>query len=307
MPSSRDIKDWIPVGGEGRVLAEIKGKVGRSNMRRGYFRGRRGGGRFRYSRRSQRYWVPHFSQDGSGVAQFQGYELPALVANITPMGDVDTENIQSTDYGNGTFANPVARLLMLQGSIPVMMHLTGSEEDWTNGLSSRVIPMCRLFYWWSKVKDTASGFTPPESFQDSGTGQRVWSASPNAQFGALQDLMLRKDVISWGWKTLRPYASLGIQFAYNGTAVQGYSDKMDQFSSLAPNQFIPLPRIPRKGLSFYTGDRLACYAVLTRFDFGGQIPAQDTGNNAAISIVTDDSPGAANVNFLPLFRALFVR
>ena len=27
-----DIGDWIPVGGEGRVLAEIKGKVGRASM-----------------------------------------------------------------------------------------------------------------------------------------------------------------------------------------------------------------------------------------------------------------------------------
>lgn len=29
-----DIGDWIPVGGEGRVLAEIKGKVGRASMKR---------------------------------------------------------------------------------------------------------------------------------------------------------------------------------------------------------------------------------------------------------------------------------
>lgn len=270
-------------------------------MRR--FKGR-GRGRFSGSRRAERYWVPFFNADpndyggngGEAGFIFTGLNVPVLAANITPVGGGGYDYATADTTLN--FQNQQSKLLMLQGSIPIVSQFQGPVATWEDSGLTNSIPLHRMFYWWTKTRgDTVAGTSDDVTAAAQSSGLYVWSPG-TANTGSLRRIMQRKDVISWGWRNIRPI---------NPFNPRGGGDfySFDQQYEPPNQQFIPMPRIPKKGYTFAPGESLRCYAVLVSHNFGGKI---DLANqNTTAGLVDDVETSGYLVEGFTCFRGLFVK
>lgn len=291
--------DYIPAKGEARVLAELKGSYGGKSM----YRNRRRRGAFRGTQRRERYWVPFYNSDSTGPA-LESYHVPRQILRVTPLGpNPDYISVDNTQF----FGNSQARLLMMQGSIPVWLNLNDrAMEDWAAGPGSREVPMVHLFYYWMKTRGdmdygSSTGGDPAEGA--SVGGKYVWSNAPG-NLGNLYKFLQRKDIIQWGHRTLRPINPQGVRASYNGTGTAFYGWPMDPFTK-GQVSYLPLPRMGKRGYTFAPGDELKLYAVPVPYDFAHTAGAYGGYNQLTLSDNPDD-PGAT-IFVQPMVRGLFAK
>lgn len=294
--------DYIPAKGEARVLAELKGSYGGKNMYR-----RRGGRRqFRGSYRNQRFWVP-FTGAVAGdrsLTTFDALTKPELVARITPQGATPDElSILNTQNYQ---LNSAQRLLMFQGSIPVWAELQAKNgEEWVDSASRNWLPIWNLFFWWQKVRgslstlDAADTGLGDENIHAQVSARYVWSNAPGAQ-GNLERMMMRKDVIQWGWRTIRPINPKNLLMTGTPNQFEGFPFDPKVYGRYT---FLPLPRIPKRGYVFSQGDELRLFASVVPYQFN------EVGitNYVSMPLTTDDAVSGAIIYAKPLFRGLFTK
>jgi len=232
MPTRKSIGDYIPARGEARVLAELKGSYGGKRMTR---YGRRGGFRSRFadSKRRERFWYRTISQ-----AWEQDIALgPAQIANLAVTSI-------SSDIPDQT-----KKLLMFDGFILARLNPDAGLDPEDHFQSTRARAL--LWYWWKQLRTDGNASGPTTAEMD--------PRPITAQGGNLQQILYRKDILSWG------VVPIALQGAALASSTYPYYPTPVNMRDM-PFARIPMPRLPRGGLVLTVERPLVCYAGVTTHD-----------------------------------------
>jgi len=252
MPKMKGWEDYIPASGEASVGLNLKGRYGRSsNVRR--FKGRRS--RFSNNRRTNRWWVTSANNEegwtpvsvaGDNGKSYQLYEILPMNTAVAPVSN----QLQAQRL------NKPCKLLMNQGFIWMRMEMPDPpSQGWLN--SGARLPLIAWWNWVVKRGGWENNVPTPDSFN------MLPTLSPSSD---LRRALQSKRIISYGATAI--YPQTGFMPVFN-TAIEEFTVG----STLSPAERfpfarIPLPRIPKKGITFGPDDVLAFNCGFTTANLG---------------------------------------
>lgn len=197
--------DW-PMSGEGRLLAEVKGKVGGKMQRNFRRRGRR---TTKFAKKST-WWAPLVGMatpfTSSDSLNPRPYAIDTFPTNdpksIMGLTCAGMRGETTTGVEVVGEANKAVKIIRMQGSIFAWIGNELTGESILGGYN-KASGLAMLNYMWMTIKLTGntgslSGGFPTSDFQAADINPLPQSNSAAAAGGDLVRLLARKDIQSWG-------------------------------------------------------------------------------------------------------------